>query len=586
MDIVVADNEVCEWLDSLGFRQYQPAFMQNAIAWDLVPELGDQDLREMGVSALGHRKQLLRAIRELRAERLPVSTGLEPQVSTQPARGERRQITVLTCDLVNSVTLSARFDPEDLAEIIAAYQSCCEGVVRQFDGYVARFTGDGLKAYFGYPHASEYDPERAVRAGLAIVSAVKRLELQQSLVLCTRVGIATGDVVVGETIGTGEAQERTVAGETPNLAARLQQLGEPDCVVISDTTQRLVGRLFEYLDLGQNSLKGFAEPVQAWCVLTEGTASHFEAVRTEINLTPLTGRDNELALLRHSWLQAKSHQGQIVLLSGEAGVGKSRLALALRRMLSAESFRSLYHHCSPYSQNSAFYPIIKQLEHDARFSSTDSAEIKLEKLEGVLLESELDPSYAVPLFASLLSIPTKSSYLPLSFSPRQQKRLILHALDTRLTRMTEDAPLLITFEDVHWIDPSSREFLDRLAKRVPALPILLVITCRPEFEPTWENYVRATTCVLDRLPRQESQQIVQALDPCSNLSPTTRDQILDYSDGLPLFLEELTKAALEAKHEQDKRRASAAALPTSNIRGGFNWSAQHTNLLAKMGCGA
>jgi class 3 adenylate cyclase/predicted ATPase len=566
MDMVVIDNEVCEWLDSLGFRQYQPVFTQNAIAWELVPELTDQDLRELGVAALGHRKQLLRAIRALRPEGLAASTGFEPQVSTPQARGERRQITVLTCDLVNSVTLSARFDPEDLAEIIAAYQSCCEGVVCQFDGYVARFTGDGLKAYFGYPQASECDPERAVRVGLAIISAVKRLELQPGLVLSTRVGIATGDVVVGEIIGTGEAQERTVAGETPNLAARLQQLGEPDCVVISDTTQRLIGRLFEYLDLGRNSLKGFAEPVQAWRVLTEGTASHFEAVRTEMNLTPLTGRDEELTLLRHSWSRAKSHQGQIILLSGEAGVGKSRLALALRRMLAAESFRSLHHHCSPHRQNSAFYPIIKQLERDARFSSADTAEMKLEKLEGMLSESGFDTSYAVPLFASLLSIPTKSSYLPLSFSPRQQKRLMLHALEARLIKMTEDVPLLITFEDVHWIDPSTREFLDRLAPRVPALPILLVITGRPEFEPTWENCVKATTCILDRLHRRESERIVKALDPCSSLSPATLDQILDYSDGLPLFLEELTKAALEAKHEQDKGRDPAAAVTTSNIR--------------------
>ncbi|MCA1458775.1 AAA family ATPase [Bradyrhizobium sp. BRP22] len=564
MDMVVVDNEVCEWLDSLGFRQYQPAFTQNAIAWELVPELTDQDLRELGVLALGHRKQLLRAIRALR-QGLAVPTEFEPQVPTPYASAERRQITVLTCDLVNSVTLSGRFDPEDLADIIAAYQSCCEGVVRQFDGYVARFTGDGLKAYFGYPQATEYDPERAVRAGLAIVSAVKRLELYPGLVLSTRVGIATSDVVVGEIIGTGEAQERTVAGEAPNLAARLQQLGEPDCVIISDTTQRLIGRLFEYFDLGRNSLKGFAEPVQAWRVLTEGTASHFEAVRTEMNLTPLTGRDEELALLRSSWLQAKSHQGQIIVLSGEAGVGKSRLALALRRMLAEEPSRILQHHCSPYRQNSAFYPIIKQLERDAQFSSADTAEIKLEKLEELLSESELDTSCSVPLFASLLSIPTKSSYVPLSISPRQQKRLTLHALETRLARMTEDAPLLIIFEDVHWIDPSTREFLDRLAKRVASLPVLLMITCRPEFEPAWENSVKVTTCVLERLPRHKSESIVTALDPCFKLASTTRDQILDYADGLPLFLEELSKSALEAKHEQDKGRAPAAKVPTSSI---------------------
>jgi class 3 adenylate cyclase/predicted ATPase len=565
-EIAVTGNEVSEWLDGYGLPQYKPAFVQNAITWELVPELTDQDLRELGVSALGHRKQLLRAIKELRQDVLGASSGIGPEAFVPQVRGERRQITVLTCDLVNSVSLSARFDPEDLAEIISDYQSCCEGVVRQYDGYVARFTGDGLKAYFGYPQASEYDPERAVRAGLAIVSAAKRLELPSGLVLSTRVGIATGDVVVGDVIGAGEAQERTVAGETPNLAARLQQLGEPDCVVIADTTKRLIGRLFEYGDLGRNALKGFAEPVQAWCVLTEGTTSHFEAVRTEVNLTPLMGRNEELALLRNHWLQAKAGAGQTILLTGEAGVGKSRLITALRRMLAVDSFGSMHHHCSPYHQNSALYPVIKQIEHDAQLSCGETPEAKLDKLEKLLAEIGFDTSYAVPLFASLLSIPTKSSYLPLRFSPRQQKRLILNALETRLTRLTEQAPLLVTFEDVHWVDPSTREFLDRLMKRVLELPILLVITCRPEFKPTWESYVRVTTRVLDRLPRHESEQIVKALDPGSSLPLKTLDQILEYSDGLPLFLEELTKAALEARHEEDQRRSRPTTAPVSNIR--------------------
>lgn len=563
--IAVTGSEVSEWLESQGFPQYRPAFAQNAITWELVPELTDQDLRELGVSVLGHRKQLLREIKVLRQDLLGASSGLGPEAFVPQVRGERRQITVLTCDLVNSVSLSARFDPEDLAEIIADYQSCCEGVVRQYDGYVARFTGDGLKAYFGYPNASEYDPERAVRAGLAIISAAKRLELPSGLVLSTRVGIATGDVVVGDVIGAGEAQERTVAGETPNLAARLQQMGEPDSVVIADATRRLIGRLFEYGDLGCNALKGFAEPVQAWCVLTEGTTSHFEAVRTEASLTPLMGRNEELALLRNHWLQAKAGAGQTILLTGEAGVGKSRLITALRRMLAADSFGSMHHHCSPYHQNSALYPIIKQIECDAQFSCGETPEAKLGKLDKLLAEAGFDTSYAVPLFASLLSIPTKSSYLPLSFSPRQQKRLILNALETRLTKLTEQAPLLVTFEDVHWIDPSTREFLDRLMKRVLELPVLLVITCRPEFKPTWESYVRLTTLVLDRLPRRESEQIVKALDPGLSLPSKTLDQILEYSDGLPLFLEELTKAALESGCEEAQHRHLSRA-PVSNIR--------------------
>jgi class 3 adenylate cyclase/predicted ATPase len=566
MEIGGSTHRVGDWLDSIGLRQYAETFAQNAITWELLQDLGDQDLRELGVSALGHRKVLLRAVTALRSE-VPGDPGVRSPTAMHWARGERRQITVMTCDLVNSVELSARFDPEDLAEVVSGYQSCCEGVVRQFDGYVARFTGDGLKAYFGYPCASEYDPERAVRAGLALISAVRGLELRAGLVLSTRVGIATGDVVVGEVIGTGEAQERTVAGETPNLAARLQVLGEPDSVTIADTTKRLIGRLFEYADMGRSSLKGFPEPMQAWRVLTEGpTGSHFDAVRTETSLTPLVGRDEELAFLRHHWPRVKTREGQTVLLSGEAGIGKSRLTIALQRSLAEESFRVLRYYCSPYHRNSSFYPIIKQLEQAARFLSSDAPEVKLDKLENLVLQSELDMSHVVPLFASLLSIPTEARYLPLSFSPRQQKRLVLDALEEKLTRLTAKTPLLMVFEDLHWVDPSTREFLDRLIKRVPELPVLLVMTCRPDFEPRWQHNLKVTTRPLDRLPRRESELLVGVLDPRSSLPPKTLKQILDYSDGIPLFLEELTKAALAGKPEQDKGGDRATIAPASTIR--------------------
>lgn len=487
--------------------------------------------------------------------------------AAQWTHGERRQLTVMTCDLVNSVELSTRFDPEDLAEIMSGYQSCCEDIVRRFDGYVARFTGDGLKAYFGYPRADEYDPERAVRAGLALVSAVRQLKLRPELMLSTRVGIATGDVVVGEVIGSGEAQERTVAGETPNLAARLQELGDPDSVVIADTTKQLIGRLFEYADLGRNPLKGFPEPLQAWCVVAEGpTGSHFEAVRTEANLSPFVGRDEELAFLRHRWLQAKSGKGQIVLLSGEAGVGKSRLTIAFRRSLVGEQLWELRHDCSPYHQNSSFYPIIRQLEQSAGFSSTDGPELKLQKLANLLSQSDSDAANLAPLFAALLSISIKANDPPPGFSPGQQKRRILHALEARFSKLAGSAPLLIVFEDVHWVDPSTREFLDRLIKRVAELPVLLVMSSRPNLAPTWEQHPRVTTRMLERLGRQESHVILKALDPDATLAPKTLEQILEYSGGLPLFLEELTKAALEAEQEQDKTRDRAKPGPGSALR--------------------
>ena len=491
---------------------------------------------------------------------------LEPrlQTSAQWGRGERRHLTVMSCDLVNSVELSTRFDPEDLAEIIAGYQSCCESVVRQFDGYVARFTGDGLKAYFGYPRANEYDPERAVRAGLALVSAVKALRLRPGLVLSTRVGIATGEVVVGGIIGTGEAQERTVAGETPNLAARLQVLGEPDSVVIADTTKQLIGRLFEYDDLGRNHFKGFADPVQAWCVRSENPIrNQFEAVRTEAGFSPLVGRDEELAFLKNCWLEANAGRGQTVLLSGEAGVGKSRLATAFRRGLIGERSADLVCYCSPYHQNSSFYPISRHIEHAARFATTDSPEKKLEKLEHMLSEVGLEVSNVAPLLALLLSIPTQDRYPRHSFSPGQQRRLVLHTLDATIVKLTSKAPLLMLFEDVHWVDASTKEFLDRLIERAPRLPLFLLMTSRPDFTPSVAYNLKAMTRVLERLPRQQCEFIVEALDPHSWLPPATRQQILDYSDGLPLFLEELAKSALEAGRDQDQSRDRAQAASPS-----------------------
>jgi len=483
---------------------------------------------------------------------------MQSLIAERWTHGERRQLTVLTCDMVNSVGLSTRYDPEDLAEIVSKYQSCCEDVVRQFDGYVARFTGDGLKAYFGYPCANEYDPERAVRAGLALIAAVGNLRLRPDLVLSTRVGIATGDVVVGEMIGAGEAQERTVAGETPNLAARLQVLGQPDTVVISDTTKQLVGRLFKYDDMGRNALKGFRKPVQTWRVLAEGpTVCHFEAVRSESSLTPLVGRAEEMTFLRHRWLQAKGGKGQVVLLAGEAGVGKSRLTIAFRGSLASEPFWDLRHYCSPYHQNTSLYPMIRQLEQSALVSPDDGPETKLRKLEILLTESGTDIG-VMPVFAALLSIPTEQPALQPGFSPGQQKRRLLSALENRLVALASKAPLLLVFEDVHWIDPSTREFLDRLIHRVPELPILLVITTRPETKSAWQSNPKITVCDLERLSRRDSQRVVGALDSTLRLEPKVLEQILDHSDGLPLFLEELTKTALKSECDRPANQNGAA----------------------------
>lgn len=480
---------------------------------------------------------------------------MQARHTRQSARGERRQLTVMSCDLVNSVELSTRYDPEDLAEIVSEFQSCCERIVRRFEGYVARFTGDGLKAYFGYPRAEEYNAERAIQAAMALVAAVRELKVRPNLELSTRVGIATGDVVVGEIIGIGEAQERTVAGKTPNLAARLEALGQPDSVTISDTTKQLVGRLFEYEDLGKNTVKGFPDPIQAWRVLREGpTSSHFEALRAGPIVSPFVGREHDLDFLRHRWLQVRAGKGQSILLSGEAGVGKSRLSMEFRSTLIGDSFWDLRHYCSPYHQNSAFYPVIKQLQRSAGLVPGDSSHVRLSKLEAALSESDSTPPDILPLLAELLSIPGNTADDIYGATPAQRKQRILQALETGLVGLATTAPVLLLFEDLHWMDPSTGELLERLTKRISNLPIMLLMTTRPDRVHTWEQQAGVTFRSLTRLPRNQSEIIVGALDPESALSRKALEQILDYSDGLPLFVEELTKTAVAAQIEQDRNR--------------------------------
>jgi predicted ATPase/class 3 adenylate cyclase len=536
-------HHVAEWLDRLDLGQYADAFASNAVTWELLRDLDDRDLRELGVAALGHRKRLLKAIAGLRAEALRAPR-TKSQFLAQTDQGERRHLTVMFCDLVNSVALSLQYDPEDLSEIVSRYQACCEQVVRGHDGYVAAFTGDGLKAYFGYPRASEHDPERAIHAGLALISAVKHLQLRPDLVLSARVGIATGDVVVGRLIGTAEARERAVAGEAPNLARRLQMMSPPDGLVIAEETRELVGGLFEYADLGSHDLKGFPTPIRAWHVLRESrTESRFEATRT--HLTPLVGRVEELGLLQQHWVDATAGNGRALLLSGEAGIGKSRLVLALRQSLAEGSFAELRYYCSPYHQNSSFYPIINQLRNAAGLIPDEPSATKLDRLEDWLARSEPEALRVAPLIASLLSISAEGRYPPLNLSPRQQKRRTMEALERQLTSLAATMPVLMVVEDLHWVDPSTREFLDRLIKLLSGLPVLLVMTTRAGFEAGWDNRAHGESLALRRLSRSDSGVLVQALASRSALPQATLEQILDHSDGVPLFLEELTKAALE-----------------------------------------
>lgn len=390
--------DIAVWLRELGLERYAAAFEENAIDFEVLPALTDTDLEKLGV-LLGHRRKLLKAILKQR----PAVPG-PAEAAALPTEAARRQLTVLFCDLEGSTALAARLDPEDMREVILAYQDACSSAIIGFEGHVAKFLGDGVLAYFGWPRAHEDEAERAVRAGLAIADAIGRLSTPCVKSLAIRVGIATGLVVVGDLIGDDEAREHAVVGETPNLAARLQSVAEGGAVVIAESTRRLVGELFECTDLGTHDLKGFAEPVHAWQVIGASAAeSRFEALRTS-GLVPMVGREQEIALILDRWMLAKSGEGQVVLLSGEAGIGKSRITHALLESLGDEPHTLLRYYCSPYHTNSSLHPVIEQLERAAGFQNDDGTEAKLGKLEAVLEQASAQLVEVAPLLASLMSI--------------------------------------------------------------------------------------------------------------------------------------------------------------------------------------
>src|SRR5215813_12315181 len=381
---------IAAWLRGLGLERYEAAFRDNEIDWAVLPKLTADDLKDIGVTAVGHRRKLLEAIAQLSPTPATPSPGGHPGAPPHaaegraPAEAERRQLTIMFCDLVGSTPLAKRLDPEDLRDVIGAYHRAVAEVVGSFDGFVAKYMGDGVLAYFGYPWAHEDDAERAIRAGLALVEAMPRLVLVAKVGLQVRIGIATGLVVVGDLTGSGEAQERGVVGETPNLAARLQTLAQPGTVVIAPSTRRLTGAHFDYRELGGVALKGFDEPVSAWQVLAESAVeSRFEA-QHEIALTPLIGREEELDLLRRRWRQAEEGEGRVLLLVGEAGIGKSRLTRALLEGLPSEPHLRLRYFCSPHHRDSALFPVISQIEYAAGFLRDDTAEQKLAKLDALL----------------------------------------------------------------------------------------------------------------------------------------------------------------------------------------------------------
>ncbi|NIP88750.1 MAG: AAA family ATPase, partial [Gammaproteobacteria bacterium] len=474
-----------------------------------------------------------------------VSEGvLEPASSRVTA--ERRHLTVLFCDLVGSTALAARLDPEDMGRVIRAFQECCADVVRRWDGHIARYMGDGMLAYFGWPRAHEDDAERAVRAGLELTAVVASLGRDHGSVHAARVGIATGLVMVGDLIGEGAAQEETVVGETPNLAARLQAMATPGSVVIAEGTQRLVGGLFEYVNLGAQDLKGFGSPVHAWRVIGEGGAeSRFEALHGGA-LATLVGREAEIGLLLDRWERAREGEGQVVLLSGEPGIGKSRIVRALRERLADQHHTPLAHYCSPYHTDSALYPVIRLLERAAEFTGDDDAPARLVKLEGLLSRGTEALGEAVPLVAALLGIDAGARYPAPTLSPQRLKQRTFELLVDQVEGLAATAPVLAVYEDLHWVDPTTLELLDLLIERVERLRVLVLTTFRPEFNAPWTGYSHVLQLPLSRLARRHRQALVAALTDGKPLPEEVLDQIVAKTDGVPLFVEELTKTVLES----------------------------------------
>src|SRR5215469_2341494 len=550
---------IADWLEKLGFGQYAQRFAENDIDFEILSGLTDQDLEKVGVTSLGHRRKLLRAIANLKGvEQITPAVAVADAPPATPRAGdsaERRQVTVMFSDLVGSTALSARMDPEDLRELISAYHKCVAETVRRFAGFVAQYLGDGVLVYFGYPEAHEDDAERAVRAGLEVIAALGAIKTP--VLLQTRVGIATGLVVVGDLTGLGEGRESGIIGETPNLAARLQGIAEPNSVVIAEATRRLLGNLFELRDLGTRELKGLANPVRAWLALRASTVeSRFEALHPS-GLTALVGREEETELLLRRWSRAKDGNGQVVLISGEPGIGKSRLTAALLEAVGPEPHTRLRYFCSPQHTDSAFSPIIGQMERAAGFLYNDTPQQKLDKLDAPLAQTSTSLEDAV-LLAEMLSLPNDGRYPALELAPQQRRQKTMEVLTAQIETLSRQQPVLMIFEDAQWADPTSLEAFGRVVDQIPKLKVLLLVTFRPEFDAPWVGRPYVTARIINRLAEHEASAMIDRIVGNKQLSANIRQDIIERTDGIPLFVEEMTKAVLEAGSETVAARTIAA----------------------------
>jgi class 3 adenylate cyclase/tetratricopeptide (TPR) repeat protein len=540
-----------DWLASLGMSEYEGRFVEHGIDFDVLTEIDDSDLEKIGV-LLGHRRKILRGIRAL--SRLSPDKGA-PEPSDRRATtvfndGERRQLTVMFVDLVGFTALSSRSDPEELREIIAAYHRCCTNVITGERGFVAKYMGDGILAYFGYPHAREHDAEAAVRAALALVEAVSKLRVGDKLQV--RIGIATGLVIVGDLIGDGHANEPEIIGDVPNLAARLQTVADPETIVIAEETRRLVGTLFDLQTLPSQQIKGFSFPVQAYVVLRSSSEGGRSLKARSGLLTELLGREKEVSFLLEQWRLSATDEGRVVLLCGDPGIGKSRLVAALLDTIAPRQCISYF--CSPHHTHSALYPIISQMTRAADFQPGDDVATKLRKLTEVLAQSST-PAEERELFAELLSLRSETLQNARLTSLERRNRTI-EALHRRLKQLTSHGPALVIVEDAQWIDPTSLDVLNKIISGIAAMPVLLIVTFRSDFSAPWNCQANVTTVVLDRLAQQDCRNLVRRVVSAEVLSAELVDEIVARADGVPLFVEEMTKALLET---------AAASRPSSKL---------------------
>jgi len=553
-------DDIRRWLEDLGLGKYGDLFAENEVGLRDLPGITDDDLKELDLP-LGPRRRILMAIETLDEPSLAAaaaSDAASQEAAAPPPHAERRHLTVMFCDLVGSTALSQQLDPEDLRDVMGAYQDAVSASLARFGGHVAKYLGDGVLAYFGWPQAYEDQAERAVRAGLDAVLAVNSVAIDGGQGLRARIGIASGEVVVGDLVGESGRDAEAVTGETPNLAARLQGMAAPDQVVIDATTQQLVGQAFVLEALDPADLKGFAEPVPIWRVARASTVeSRFEAAHSDAS-TGLIGRSHEVGLLHDRWRQAMAGEGQVVVLSGEAGIGKSLLLQALRGHLTDTPHYRLRYQCSPHHSNIAFYPIIQRLERAAGFAARDDVESRLDKLETLLRVSSSEIESDAPLLAALLSLAYEDRYDAVELTPQQQRDRTIEALITQILNLSRTRPILFLLEDAHWIDPTTETLIGEIMARIAEAPVFMLITHRPDYTPPWADLAHRTGVALNRLSRDHSTEIVKAMGG-HVLGADVIDRVIDRADGIPLYVEELTKSLLESGGSEGSIPASLQA---------------------------